>query len=373
MRSRSPAKSLLFGGVSLILFCLVFETASRIPRFVMYVRGGQVGAWAPETFRVYDIGPTGPRSFFRTQYKVERLGFRGKAPPLPGKDVADPGTLDVFCIGDSVTFGHGSSSDETTYPAYLEAWLKNRGRACRVYNAGTPSYISSQVFLKLHHLVANYRPDVVIIHAGWNDITAAADADYPLTWMGAADQFGPPRMPYSSPLKTALACSALFQIIQSEIAKFPIRIDQETFLQRRLEAMDQPVARTPVRDAPRDMFRRNIEGMIDLVVGMGAQPILIPLTTYFDPRSELTQEEKRRFRSALLADLDILSWKEHIHEYNQVLRNVARDKGVPVVETAEAMKPSVYYLDLRHLTDEGNAVFAGLVGEVVLSSVSDER
>jgi len=127
MRSRSPAKSLLFGGVSLILFCLVFETASRIPRFVMYVRGGQVGAWAPETFRVYDIGPTGPRSFFRTQYKVERLGFRGKAPPLPGKDVADPGTLDVFCIGDSVTFGHGSSSDETTYPAYLEAWLKNRG------------------------------------------------------------------------------------------------------------------------------------------------------------------------------------------------------------------------------------------------------
>jgi len=93
-------------------------------------------------------------------------GYRG-----PAWDDARAGAeCRVLCLGDSVTFGLGVEDDET-FPARLEALLREGGREAAVYNAGVPGYDTVQEGAVLERLRDVVRPDVVVV--GWlpNDVT----------------------------------------------------------------------------------------------------------------------------------------------------------------------------------------------------------
>ncbi len=82
---------------------------------------------------------------------------------------AADGAVRVLCIGDSFTFGVGSSAGRS-YPEQLKAILQRRlKQPVDVVNDGVPSYNSSQVLRRLPHALARARPCVVVALVGLNN------------------------------------------------------------------------------------------------------------------------------------------------------------------------------------------------------------
>jgi lysophospholipase L1-like esterase len=105
------------------------------------------------------------------------LGFRG-----PEWDAARRrAALRILVLGDSCTFGKGVADGES-YPARLEARLRERGLDVAVFNAGIPGHDPRQYAIVLERLALVVRPHVVVL--GWldNDIVSSAPGEpHPIT------------------------------------------------------------------------------------------------------------------------------------------------------------------------------------------------
>lgn len=75
----------------------------------------------------------------------------------------------ILAFGDSLTYGTGTSRDKA-YPAVLESLISHK-----VINAGVPGEISKTGISRLSRLVERYRPGLIIICHGGNDILRKLD------------------------------------------------------------------------------------------------------------------------------------------------------------------------------------------------------
>lgn len=78
----------------------------------------------------------------------------------------------ILCLGDSTTYGLGASDiDKFSYPMQLQKILETTSPAKKyvVINKGSPGLNSSQLLNRLSKLLAENRPDLVIIMIGIND------------------------------------------------------------------------------------------------------------------------------------------------------------------------------------------------------------
>lgn len=96
---------------------------------------------------------------------INSLGFRGNEfSPLKKK-----GTVRIFCIGESSTFGAGSP-DDWTWPARLQFYLNKRQGGFEVINSAFSSYSSSDYISLIKNELINYSPDIFIVYAGVNNL-----------------------------------------------------------------------------------------------------------------------------------------------------------------------------------------------------------
>jgi lysophospholipase L1-like esterase len=109
--------------------------------------------------------------YSRNRIRTNRYGFRGDD-PVPGRRV-------VLCLGDSMPFGWGVGQTET-FPVQLQARLNaaaKSGKLWEVINAGVPSYSSFQTRLIAERLVLRWKPEVVVVSTGGNDILPVDQSD----------------------------------------------------------------------------------------------------------------------------------------------------------------------------------------------------
>ncbi len=99
----------------------------------------------------------------------------------------------LLCLGDSLTFGLGAAPSEA-YPVRLQQRLAEHGAAWSVVNGGIPGQSSADVLRRLPALLAELRPEVVLLLVGWNDMWARpallspdglVEPGFPLRWRTA--------------------------------------------------------------------------------------------------------------------------------------------------------------------------------------------
>jgi lysophospholipase L1-like esterase len=85
----------------------------------------------------------------------------------------------VLCVGDSFTYGSGSSSAAMSYPGQLQTWLKTNepGRSWVVRNAGWPGRNSSELLKRLPAFLRETHPQFVCVLVGLNNRWSHRDAE----------------------------------------------------------------------------------------------------------------------------------------------------------------------------------------------------
>jgi tetratricopeptide (TPR) repeat protein len=87
----------------------------------------------------------------------------------------DPGTLRIFTLGGSTTYGH-PFADSTSFTGWTRALLErgpgSTGRRCEVINAGGISYASYRVVVLLKEIL-RCQPDLIVIYSGHNEFLEA--------------------------------------------------------------------------------------------------------------------------------------------------------------------------------------------------------
>lgn len=98
---------------------------------------------------------------------INEHGFRGSEINI--KKPSD--TYRIIVVGGSTAFGHGSTSDLTTIPGYLQSSIDNSdiSKNIEVINAGKPRATSSDESYYIKNYLKNYNPDLIIIYDGAND------------------------------------------------------------------------------------------------------------------------------------------------------------------------------------------------------------
>jgi hypothetical protein len=95
---------------------------------------------------------------------INELSFRGPVPPAEKGD-----EYRVIMLGGSTVWGGFPLS--RSIAGQLEALFHQEGRRnVRVYNWGVPGFVSGQELSLLTHTVSDYRPDLVIVYDGANDL-----------------------------------------------------------------------------------------------------------------------------------------------------------------------------------------------------------
>ena len=258
-----------------------------------------------------------------------------------------PGVVRVFALGGSTT--EDLDNDECLHWPRVAQQLVNRaGRPdVRIYNGGMAGYTTAHTLVRFEMDVLQYEPDVVLIMHDVNDLSVVyhawrrgrpVDANY-LVQFGAAtytDDGG------------EIVLSRLLHSLRARLAEWT-------------------AARSPEPAGPYDLaggraiFERNLRSVVFVARGHGVMPVLLTMpaceseSVYvhtlgqhgFDPL--VWPREFRRF----LLDFDA---------YNETIRKVGRDLGVPVIDLRrEVPGTPANFVDAVHHSAQG----VRAIGEVV--------
>ena len=176
-------QNILFGLLSISIFFLITEAVLRIsgagsnPKNLSFLLNPELSypqfyLKNKNLFWKFRPNQTIQSNFFvEGIYQINSYGLRD----LEFSKEKPGGTFRVICLGNSCTFGWRVKSEET-YPKQLEKLLNTDldYKKYEVINAAVTGYSSFQGKRFLREQVLKYKPDIITICYGWNDLLPAA-------------------------------------------------------------------------------------------------------------------------------------------------------------------------------------------------------
>ncbi len=261
-------------------------------------------------------------------YRTNSLGFRGAE--LEEQALS---TYTIACFGNSCTFGW-RLAEEQTFPGQLQQRLAPLSRAqFRVSNCGIPGYSSFQGQRLIKETITLLKPRVITICYGWNDHWAAAFD------LEDKEQKTAPQIILE--IQNFLAKSHLYRAVKYALLSRSEKSREYTYDRQ------SPKYRVSLPD-----YEANLRSIIEECRAQSIVPIL--LTT---PIGD--------------TDPGVINAVEEYHErYNAVVRDIAAESGVLLVDAARLLdgKPECFddpKADFIHYNARGAALIADTVAAVI--------
>jgi lysophospholipase L1-like esterase len=238
----------------------------------------------------------------RVSSEINAQGFRGE--PIPEDKPAN--AYVIVAVGDSNTLGPLNARDH--WPGFLQdlVALNRSRRSIQIVNAGVYGYTSFQG-LRRFEQVARYPVDLVYFSFGANDAqpVRTSDAEY----AARIDRWRRWQWLRSAPFVAQLTMNAMDEI--------------------------RPSAPRTHRVPPAD-YRRNLERFVDEARARKIRPVLLT-------------------RPFVGSSRDPESWMTYAPEYNELTRQVAREKAADLVDIYEDLRDAPeLYADPSHFNRLGN-------------------
>jgi len=282
------------------------------------------------------------------EFRINSRGFVGQefdeTPPA--------GTTRIIAVGDSCTFTLGLW--EMAYPAVAERLLNSQGTHGRFeyINAGVEGYNSNFALSRIKNELLQYKPQVVTIYIGWNDLMK----QNPESQIEVGEPSVIAELMDASYLVKAYK-KLIFVVLRPILVRPKVEPDKVD-----RHAYDQYI---PKR------YELNLHLMISELKQKGVQVILFTLPTVLEPGMTADDLKKRGVFFPYYAGSFSVDRLLSLHAaYNRTIRNVGMDEQVPVVDLDEEFKKlelRPLFWDTMHPSEKGNAVIAHLVASQITS------
>ena len=289
-----------------------------------------------------------PQPYDYGTYTINSLGFRN-AEFNPSDKF---GKTRIFCLGESSTMSL-ESPDKETWPARLQHYLNLKAPGkFEVINAGFEGYVSSNYLNLIRRELVQYKPDIFIFYAGFNDATLKKG--FGNSWIDKI----------IGPIHRALyfRWSMLYTMIIEKTAMIASKSPNPMNLFN--------------KDSAKDRFLQNIESIIAICKENGIRPIFVRQmintnnkALFFSDDFTFEEIEKLQKKSQ-----DYSYYREYagfatIFEYNnfmKALKEICSKYGIPFIDVRKEYYENVankkkLFIDFVHLTPQGNDILARLI------------
>jgi len=332
-----------------VIAALTLECCARLDDWLSY-GASPFGLYDSSLLTTFDkMGQCGRPYARYLKWKMNSLGFRG--PEL------DPQALRILCVGSSETFGQ-FETEGNEWPRRLERVLNKSaqpGGRYQLVNTGLAGETFPTSVQRLPDRLAAVRPKLVLLYPSLAHYLS----------LPALHTFGPPPRP------------AAFRWRMQGRMETTLKQSMPMWLQTRLRQREISRAR---RSEPqfdnmppeyRQEFCKDLETAIDLSRKAGAEPVLITHANRFKDKVEPSERFMlvawHKFYPMLRED----AFLRMEASMNNVMRQVARDKNVLLIDAAEGMPSGpAYFADFVHFTDKGSAVFSHIAAEKLMPRLS---
>jgi lysophospholipase L1-like esterase len=289
-------------------------------------------------------------NFSSGRISINSLGFRGPEIAVP----KPPTTVRIAFLGASTTFCGEVSGNEYVWPHLVTARLAQAFPAVRFdyVNAGVPGYTMGSVLKALQHRVAPLEPDVIVVYEGANNLSGELReiaAQRGILSQAKVHEFTWPSRH-----------SLLWYLVEKNLLVLMSQRDAQSN-RGRLEVDTRTLGAE---------YRRELE---QVATDARRSAKLVALATFSTQlRRDQTLEQQMRastsaFFYAPFATPQLLM--DSYDRYNQILREVAREKGALLIEGEQDIPgDSRHFTDTVHFSDAGSRAMAERIGRGLMAS-----
>lgn len=273
---------------------------------------------------------------------INQYGFRGEDFPKRKKT----GVQRIICLGDSCTFG--VAGDESPYPFQLQQCLNDMDsqETHQTINAGVEGHSSINALLRLPWLLT-FKPDILIVNIGWNDLWISNPKQYPNLCRKTQSYWRYGDGHHSS---STLVNSFTDALGLNSAPPATSALDLDVFAPTNFEFNMRQIIR---------IGKKN-----EVLVVLTTLPTLIPTDA---EQSSLGMLEKLHYPT-FFSHGDLDSLKQLHNTYNTSIRKMAAEEDVHLIDLNAVFDPhdeqrDRYFSDTRHPNLEGNLIIARALAE----------
>lgn len=335
-----PAIAFALVAGSAVFACLLMEM------FLTFrLRGedsfGEYSAWGHKRSILFgfEAAPGNHWAAAGATYSTDHLGFRTHVAG-PWEDHRGPR---VFTLGESSVFGFGLNDDQT-WTHLLEAKLRARDPAIDVVNGGNNGHTSIQTLLRFYQRVLPLSPSHVLLYLGPNDFFGTGKDRVMITedilFADSVAQYWSRKTEGQNPY----ARSLLFYAIARRIPWLARTAGTTPDTAASGVGDPRALAETELDEIGK-RYAANVQTMCLVAKARGVTPVIVTFMHHL----------KGRLGRALDHD-------------NDLLRDLARDQGVPLVDVAAVLAATrqagrFFFEDHYHPNRDGAELIASVIAE----------
>lgn len=355
----------------MFVFLLAMEVSARIddmfkygaPFFSKYTYGKLLGR--DENYIRYNV----PHSHFE-KWKINNLGFRGHdvSPPKP------KGTLRVFCMGSSETFGLYEDKDKE-WPSQLSSHLEGN---FQVMNSSVTGQFLDRYEPYIERYVLKWEPDIIILHLNFYSYSTGIDKSRTLK---KNTEEGKESITFKQ--ASAALISSVFENVRltpkikqtiKKLLPRKIFMKYETWqMQKEVTQLERKLTRQPsdyIDPENLKVFRKDLKDLITYLQDKGIKVVLSSYPSLMTEQNINTYPhvflDARRF----CIKLSFKGMMDAAAKFNDEIKSVAEECGAFYVDIDSALPKNMdYFGDNIHYTNQGAKVIAAKVAESIKKDI----